>query len=115
MKNLILLAFIINSLSIKSVYSQKKTDIISITITIDPNMKVNKYQEIVINDKDSIQKFMKKLSNRKSESIKFYPRFSLEIKYLNRIEKFLGNANHIKDRNGKTYILLEKDWDLFRY
>lgn len=93
--------------------SDNHNDVKSIVITIDPNKKEDKYRVINISDKDSVKVFMEKFNNRESEPAKFYPRFSIEINYKNKTEKYLGNANHIKDAEGHTYKLLAKDWEIF--
>lgn len=93
--------------------SHSHSDVKSITITVDPNNKENKYQVINLFDKDSIQVFMEQLNNRESELVKFYPKFTIEINYSDKSEKYLGNANHVKDEDGLTYKLLSKDWEIF--
>ncbi len=86
-----------------------------IKLIIDPNKRENKYRVVYYNDKDSIQEFMKKFNNKNEELFKFYPRYSIEIFYENKVDKFLGNANHIKDEKGNTYKLLTKSWEIFNY
>lgn len=115
MKFICMITFIISSAFFMSECSQNHNDIKSIVITIDPNKKENKYQVVEILDKDSIQSFMKKLHNRKNESVKFYPRFSIDINYNNRTENYLGNAKYLKDLEGHTYILLIENWEIYNY
>lgn len=110
-----MVAFIISCVLLISSCSQNQNDVKSITVIVDPNKKENKYQVINITGKDSIRVFMEKLNNREAEPVKFYPRFSIEINYTDKTEKYLGNANHIKDEEGRTYKLLAKDWDIYNY
>lgn len=115
MKRYSVIPFILICVLNISACSQSYNDVNKITLTVDPNQKENKYKLICITDKDSIQSFMEKLYHRKSEPVKFYPRYSIEISYSNRTEKYFGNANHIKDMDGYTYRLLAKEWEIFNY
>jgi hypothetical protein len=115
MKVFYLIIFSISISLMNSSCSQNFNDVKCITVVVDPNRMENKYHVINIIGKDSIREFMKKLYNRKPELIKFYPRYSIEIKYGNKKETYLGNANHIKDTTGHTYKILLQEWEVFNY
>lgn len=115
MKFPFMIIFFVSYALLVSSCSHSYSDVKSITVIVDPNKKENKYQVISIIAEDSIQAFMVKLNNRKTELVKFFPRYSIQINYVNRTEKYLGNANHIKDASGHTYKLLVKEWEIFNY
>ena len=116
MKYIILfIIIIINSIIISGCH-KNFDNIKSIIIIIDPNRRENKYQEINIIKRDSIELFMKKINNRKKELAIFISRYAIEIDYFdNKKERYLGNGNYIRDANGRTYKLLSKDWNIYKY
>lgn len=116
MKSKCVITIIVACALIISGCSQNYKTVKNIVITIDPNKREDKYQVINIVNKDSINIFMKKLDDRKRELWKSYPTFTIEINYAEKTEKYLGNGNHIKDaKDGRTYKILAKDWELFNY
>ncbi len=115
MKLVYIITSIISCVWVTSGCFQTYSNVKSITVTVDPDNLEDKYKVIKITDKDSVQAFMDKLNNRKPDIWKFYPTFSIEINHSDKIDTYWGSANHIKDAEGHTYELLEKDWEIFKY